>query len=305
MNARRWLVDEGRVRPLWRILAYLALLLVLNVLARYAASVLPRSPLGLVGYLLSTASALVAGWIMLIRFDGRPPGALGFAWTRAAGREVGTGMLVGGGLIAAASALLFATGSARFIPDVGGPVEYLGVLAWTLLFFSLAAALEEALFRGYAFQALVEGIGVWPAVLITSALFSIAHAGNPNLEGGARYPALINIFLAGILLSFAYLRTRSLWFATAVHVGWNWTMASLIGFPVSGLVLQDTPLYDAIETGADWWTGGTFGPEAGAAASLVLVPAVGWMVRTRWLRESPELAAMRPLVDERAGELAA
>jgi uncharacterized protein len=38
---------------------------------------------------------------------------------------------------------------------------------------------------------------------------------------------LANIFLAGVMLAVAYLRTRSLWFATGVHLGWNWTMATL------------------------------------------------------------------------------
>jgi biotin transport system substrate-specific component len=33
----------------------------------------------------------------------------------------------------------------------------------------------------------------------------------------------------------AYLRTLSLWFATALHIGWNWATASLFDLPVSGI----------------------------------------------------------------------
>jgi hypothetical protein len=113
--------------------------------------------------------------------------------------------------------------------------------------------------------------------------------------------AIVNIFLAGVLLSLAYVRTRSLWFATGLHAGWNWTMASLFGFPVSGLSIVDTPLYDARETGADWWTGGAFGPEAGLAGTLAVLAGVLWLWRTRALAESERMRARRPLVDAAPG----
>ncbi|MBW3573057.1 MAG: CPBP family intramembrane metalloprotease, partial [Gemmatimonadetes bacterium] len=159
-----------------------------------------------------------------------------------------------------------------------------------------AAAAEEAMFRGYAFQALVQGIGAWPAVVASSALFAYAHGGNTNVTP----LALANIFLAGVMLAVAYLRTRSLWFATAVHLGWNWAMASLLDFPVSGIVM-DMPLYTGREAGPDWLTGGAFGPEAGLAATLTIVLGTAWMWRTRRLGESSHMRALRPLVDDRLG----
>ncbi|HLM69231.1 MAG TPA: CPBP family intramembrane glutamic endopeptidase, partial [Longimicrobium sp.] len=170
-------------------------------------------------------------------------------------------------------------------------------LARSLAFFAVAAAAEEAAFRGYAFQALVQGIGAWPAMLATSALFAWGHAGNP----GVTAVALANIFLAGVMLALAYLKTRSLWFATAVHLGWNWTMQSLLGFPVSGLNEFDTPLYDVRELGPDVLTGGAFGPEAGLAATLAIAAGAVWIWRTRRLGESPRMTALRPLVDSRLG----
>lgn len=284
---------DGRIRAGWRILLYFALFVLLFTVGGYATSVLPRSPLGWVNYLVLTAAGLLAGWVLLIRLDGRLPGALGFAVHRATPRELLTGFAVGAVLIGAASLLLFVSGTARFEPDEGDAAAYVGSLTWTLVYFALAAAYEELLFRGYPFQALVEGVGVVPAVIGSSALFAIAHGQNP----GVTPIAFANIFLAGVLLAVAYLRTRSLWFATMLHAGWNWTTASAIGFPVSGLVLLDTPLYDAVETGADWWTGGAFGPEAGLAATGVLLAGIVWLHRTRWVAEAPEMRALRPLVD--------
>ncbi len=249
------------------------------------------------GILFSAAAALAAGLIVTTRLEGRPPAALGFPLHPSALREVCGGLLFGGFLIAAAVAMMLLTRSAHFVPDDGGWAEYGVVLLRTLAFFSIAAAWEELIFRGYPFQALVDGIGVWPGVLVSSALFAALHGWNPNVTA----LALANIFLAGVMLALAYLRTRSLWFATAIHVGWNWAMASLFDFPVSGLTGFETPLYDVVETGHDVWTGGAFGPEAGLVGTIVLVGATAWLLSTRRLRVPAHLRAARPIVDRRLG----
>ena len=289
---------DGRLRAGWRILLYLALLVLLHLAAGYLGRWLPRAPLGWTSYVLLIAVGLLAGWALLVRFDGRPPGALGFALTRATLPEIVTGFGIGAALLVLAALPLFGTDTVHFEADSGDAGAYLASLTLTLGFFALAAAFEEVWFRGYAFQALVEGIGVWPAILLSSALFSFFHADNPNVDA----IALANIFLAGILLALAYLRTRSLWFATAVHAGWNWTMSSALGFPVSGLVMLDTPMYDTVETGPDWWTGGAFGPEAGIVGTAAMIAGIAWLLRTGRLREPDEVRTMRPLVDARIGE---
>lgn len=296
MTASGLFFNDRRLRAGWRIAVFVALLLVFSVVGQIAAGVIPPELTSWVGLLLSLAAALAAGWIVLARLDGRPLGALGFALTRNTTREIGIGLLVGVVLNGAVALLLIGSGAARFVPDAGTAAEYVRALLGTFGFFALAAAWEEVLFRGYPFQALVEGVGAWPATLVASALFAVVHARNPNIDA----IALANIFLAGILLSVAYLRTRSLWFATALHLGWNWTMASLLDFPVSGLIFN-TPLYSAVETGADWWTGGAFGPEAGLAGTLLLAAGTAWLLRTRRVGESPEMRALGPIVDRRLG----
>lgn len=285
------------LRAGWRILLWIALTYtaaaVLGLLAAVAR--LPRDHATSAAILLT--AAVVAGWVMLAAVDRRRTGALGFAWDPAAPKEIAAGTAIGGALLGAAVLLLALAGMARWVADTGSMSEYVAVLARSLAFFAVAAAMEEAVFRGYPFQALVQGIGVWPAVLSTSALFAAAHGGNPEVNA----VALANIFLAGVLLGAAYLRTRSLWFATAVHLGWNWAMSALLDFPVSGLV-RDTPLYSAVETGPDLVTGGPFGPEAGLAATLVLAAGTAWLWRTRRIAPSARMRDLRPLVDARMGE---
>jgi membrane protease YdiL (CAAX protease family) len=242
------------------------------------------------------AASLLAGWLMLVVVERRPAGALGFGWDRAAPREGAAGFAAGAAMLGLAAAALAVAGSTRWVADNGSFPEYAAALARALAFFAVAAAAEEALFRGYLFQSLTEALGPWPASLLASAGFALVHAGNPN----ANAFGLLNIFLAGVMLSAAYLRTRSLWFATGVHLGWNWTMSALLDLPVSGLQ-NDTPLYSAVERGADWWTGGAFGPEAGFAGTLALAAGTAWVLRSRRLRETPEMRARGPVVDRRVG----
>lgn len=291
------------LRAGWRILLFIVLTWTLaSVLNPLAARVAVSPGTDLLMQLLVSSivilfSSLVAGWVMLALVDRRPAGALGFAAEPAAARDSVVGMGVGAAMLVLAAILLAMASMARWVADTGTGWEYVAALAQSLAFFAVAAAAEEAAFRGYAFQALVQGIGAWPAMLGTSALFALAHGGNP----GVTTLALVNIFLAGVMLGVAYLKTRSLWFATAVHLGWNWTMQSLLGFPVSGLNEWDTPLYDVRETGPDLLTGGAFGPEAGAVATLAIVAGTVWMWRTRRIGPSERMTALRPLVDARLG----
>jgi membrane protease YdiL (CAAX protease family) len=284
------------LRAGWRILGYLLLSAGVGVMLASIAAAIGGKVAALASFPVMLGSAVLAGWGMLALVDRRRPGALGFALDPAAIKDSVVGLGIGGAILGAAVLLLTVASMARWVADDGTVPEYVAALATSFVFFAVAAAAEEAVFRGYAFQALVQGVGVWPATLASSALFAYLHAGNPNVTPGA----LANIFLAGVMLAVAYLRTRSLWFATAVHLGWNWTMASLLDFPVSGLV-RDMPLYTARETGPDWVTGGTFGPEAGIAATLTIVLGTVWMWRTRLIGESPRMRALRPLVDDVTG----
>lgn len=286
------------LRAGWRLVLYLLLFVVVSGVLRVAVAAA-----GLSQSMLATTSsaffgALVAGWVMIRVVDQRPIGALGFAAEPAGLKDSAVGTLAGGAMLGAAVVLLAVAGTARWVAEPGTVSEYVAALGWALLFFWVAAALEEVLFRGYPFQVLVQGIGVWPTLLVTSALFTYVHGHNPNVTA----LALANIFLAGFMLGVAYLRTRSLWFATAVHMGWNWAMAALLDFPVSGLRPFDAPYYDAHETGADWWTGGAFGPEAGVAATVTLALGTVWLMRTRWIGQSARMRELKPLVDARIGE---
>jgi membrane protease YdiL (CAAX protease family) len=288
---------EGGLRSGWRILLFVGLFPVLLVLLAPLAGLAPGTGIGalIVQWSVALAAALGAGWILLTLLDRRPMGALGFAWSTSVPRELGIGLAVGALSLGAVVALFLLAGWVSYQPESGTVGGFVGSLGIGLLFFAVAAAAEEALFRGYPFQVLVQGIGAVPATIVASLAFAAAHGRNPNVDP----LALVNIFLAGVLLSLAYLRTRSLWFATAVHLGWNWSMASLFDLPVSGLTELDTPLYEPVIMGPVWVTGGAFGPEGGIGGSVALLLAILAILYLPGIRVATKMRALRPLVDER------
>jgi membrane protease YdiL (CAAX protease family) len=288
----------GALGALARVVAFTGLLLLGLILFQIAFSDAWLF-LGVRAWLVDSAAILVlgilAGILLLRLLDRRPPGALGFAWTTHTPREIGLGLAIGLGAISAAAILLLVTGALRYTSDAGTVQTWLRIAAIDFGIFAVAAAAEEVLFRGYPFQALVRGIGAPAATLFASIGFAFAHWSNPNVD----LFALLNIALAGVLLSAAYLRTYSLWFATAVHLGWNWGMAALFDLPVSGLELFDTPLYEPMVRGPAWLGGGAFGPEAGRAGSFAFLLAFIAVLRLPSIRVAPEMIARRPLPERK------
>lgn len=242
---------------------------------------------------ITLGAALVAGIVLLLRLEDRPAGALGFGLTRAAPIETLEGLAIGLVAIGIPVLLLAVFGHVGFVAEAGTAGAWMAAVARDFTLLAVAAAAEEALFRGYPFQVLARGFGATTAVLATSVAFSVAHGANPNVDP----IGLVNIFLAGIVLAIAYLRTRSLWFATALHLGWNWGMASVLDLPVSGLDMMDTPLYEPVVSGAPWLSGGAFGPEGGLAGTLGFAIALVAILSWQRVREKDETRALRPLID--------
>ena len=77
---------------------------------------------------------------------------------------------------------------------------------------------EEVFFRGYVFSGLISNTNPKIAILISSCLFALFH-----LTIGMVIPALF----AGILLSWLYYKTRSIWPSFTVHALQN-TLAFMV-----------------------------------------------------------------------------
>lgn len=206
---------------------------------------------------LACLSALFMALLALKLIERRSFAALGFAINPRLWIEVSQGAGLGLAMSALVLVSGWAIGVARFSWSGVPPLELICTLPIYAAILFLSAVFEETLARGYAFQVLVKGIGKSAAVMLSSILFGLGHIFNPHIE----IYAILNTALAGILLAVAYLRTRSLWLPSSLHLTWNLSLGFLLGYPVSGVPLQHAVL-KALPLGQDWMTGGPYGPEA-------------------------------------------
>lgn len=269
---------HGDLRIIWRILLFLTVLFGIG-----SIFVLPLQLAGLsksVADYVSPAVALVAillASFVLVRYVNKKPfGAIGLWFNGRALREIGFGCLAGFLMMAGIFLTMYISGftSTSFTPV--GVWDALSVVGGAIIFFALGAAVEEALFRGYLFQTLVQGISFFPAVLLMAMLFAVAHLGNPNIS----VFGFINIALASIWLSIAYLKTRGLWLPFGIHFGWNFSQTTIFGFPTSGLEFAQYRFIETSVVGPEWMTGGVFGPEGGILATLALLACTWYILKS-------------------------
>lgn len=271
-----WRDDRGRIRSVWRVVLWLAVVSGLLVGASLlGAGRLPLTAANTVRLALVATASLLA-WRV---FEGRSPGDTWLAMDRRAAKGFGLGFLVGILLVGLALLPVAILGSFEILPRECGIEQQGRFFAWTGALFLVGAALEELLFRGYPLFAIESGPGRVFAVALTSVVFALLHAGNPHFDASAA------VVLTGIgaVLAVSVLQRRSLGEALGIHVGWNWMLASGMALSVSGLAMP-SPCYSGVLSGPTWLSGGGFGLEAGvSAAGAWGLAAVGlwWRARKR------------------------
>ena len=238
--------------------------------------------------LILLVPATVIGWACGKFLEDLPPRALGWAFSRRGFADFLRGSLAGIISLLLATAIITAFGGYSF--RINSPLMFESTgrtLLISGLIFLLAAAGEEALFRGYPLQTMARARLAWVAIILTSLVFSWGHLGNPNVSPAFTF---INTAIAGVWLAVAYLRTRNLWFPLGIHWAWNWTMGAVLGLPVSGIErLTPAPLMRAADQGPAWLTGGAYGLEGGAACTIALLLSTIFIWRTRLLSADEEM----------------
>jgi len=211
---------------------------------------------------------LGATWLCL-EGEGRRLASVGLGLGRRWGWQLLAGAAGGGALMALMALGGFLAGG--FHLRLNPAASLAGLLAGGWFYLAVACS-EELLFRGYLFQRLERGLGPWPAQVLLALLFAALHWGNPGMSGLTRAWASLNIAIAGILLGLCYLRTRSLALPIGLHLGWNWTQGTLLGFGVSGIPNPGwwTPVW---HRRAAWLAGGSFGLEASLMCTGICLAA--------------------------------
>lgn len=277
----------------WRIMVYLILLVLGNLaLSALAQALFPESDEGMMSWTYSLAlagfdlMAIAAGILVLRRFDRRPASLLGMGFGRGWMWELAIGIAVG----------IVSTGGLTLVLVLSGMVslemspraaEALAVLPRYLVVFTVAAAAEELIFRGYLLQALAEGTRRWVAAVLLSLGFAVVHLGNPDIT----VVGIANIFLVGLVIAILYFQTLRLWLPIGYHLSWNLAHGWLWGFDVSGIELENQLLITT-SNGPDLVTGGEFGLEGSVVTTALVVSVAVWLLTRKVLTPTAQMTAL-------------
>lgn len=292
LSLRRWAFgDDGLLRPIWRALFYLILgsawLLLCQRVLRGGAKGMPQGWRLIALYILLNVGLLALAWLFLRALDRRGFRALGLWFYSGWGRESLVGLGIGTALVTTVVLGMALTQAVGYLGMNSATGLWLGTLR-SAGFLLIAAAFEEIVFRGYAFQRLVDSFGKLGAILVLSALFGAGHLSNPS----ANALSTANTVLAGVLLSVAYLKTRALWMPILLHWAWNLMLGPIYSLPVSGTHIG--PGLFVAEIGSpEWLSGGAYGPEGSVILTVVGAAAIIWLARTEAV--TPSLAMQETL----------
>jgi membrane protease YdiL (CAAX protease family) len=88
----------------------------------------------------------------------------------------------------------------------------IGIALFAITAVIVAPVAEETFFRGFMLQGIGKRLGYTWGTVISSALFALAHISPTNL---------VPIFILGLMLSWIYYKTKSIWPCIIVHAAYN------------------------------------------------------------------------------------
>ena len=295
-----WNSEESRLRIVWRITVVMICVLTFMTLFAIFDSlfddILPRSTLAKEESILfpleMTLSFFLSIWIASKYIDKRKLSDIGLNLNRSWWKDLGFGLLLGAILHSVIFLTQFLSGwievTGIYENNLSGFSFMAGLSLW--LFTFICAGISEDLFnRGYLLKNISESVKsdksgnikpiIW-AVAITSLIFGLMHAGNPN----ANIISTIGLIFAGLMYAVAYIYTGQLGLPIGLHITWNFFEGSVFGSPVSGNATEVT-IIATQQTGPEIMTGGAFGPEAGlvgiASRFLGILLIILWIKSTR------------------------
>lgn len=283
----------GRIRSGWRFAFFVILFLFAWVLLSILLlPVMKYLQLGDYGLMLASSFitlvvATVVGWFCGKLFEELPYRAIGWSLGINAAKNFLTGSILGAlSLLFAAMLAMF--GGLSFTVNKAGTSLIIQSLLLSVALFVVAAAAEEAMFRGYALQTLTRARFIVIAIVLTAMPFGLVHTQNPDFTA----ISFVNTVLAGVWFGIAYLKTRDLWFPLGIHWAWNFTMGSILGLPVSGLKLAENPVLISDDKSPIWLGGGTYGLEGGIVSIIAIMVSMLVIWRVPFLKPTAEMFSL-------------
>ena len=221
---------------------------------------------------------LIPGIILLKWVDKRALRLLGIGLYKKAVAEFSLGMIISIIIISLSAFILYVLGLATFTYNGFSAVSLLYLL-FTLVVVIVMASYEEVLFRGYIFQALIEGSNIWIALVVYSLLYGAAHLSN---EGVTAISIAVTIF-AGAILGILYYKTRSLWACIGAHFMYNWLYGVIFGIAKPAYLQRTSFTYQPLDSGFMLNTDDIY--EIMLALFFLIITIFLW--RAKWLRPAP------------------
>ena len=120
-------------------------------------------------------------------------------------------------------------------------------------------------------------------------IFGVAHAANPH----SSFLGVLNTILWGVVLGYAFLKSRDLWLPIGLHLGWNLVLP-LFGVNLSGLTIDVTRYYYRWDL-LPLWSGGEYGPEGGLLATIFVIGLFFALVK---IPVKPQRAAIAQVLND-------
>ena len=215
--------------------------------------------------IISAVAAFVAVWLFGLKFKSVRLHDLGLGHRQGMLFAI-VGAAIGICLVAGTLGTLYSLGILTFNPDYR--------FEFSFEFVALAAGVvanvfaQQIIFFGYILTVVRKKTSSIVALPTVALLFLGAHAGVFTQTWPVSAIGAANLFLAGLMLSLAHLRSKTLWMGIGLHSGWNLSQA-LSGLAVTGQSIGvGAPPF--ILEGPAALTGGSIGIEA----SLISIPYV-------------------------------
>ena len=129
-------------------------------------------------------------------------------------------------------------------------------LIFYLITLFFAAAGEEMIFHGYAFQCLVEKIGPYAAVIPVGVIFGLLHGDNPHATRSRCEHSFVG-HSAGLRFSAEPRFVAAYWHSFRLE-----SVLPLFGVNLSGITMEVTRYFYKWDLPV-LWSGGAYGPEGG------------------------------------------
>jgi membrane protease YdiL (CAAX protease family) len=221
---------------------------------------------------------LAATWLLL-RFEGKSLGVLGFNAPAARATQFAVGFLVAALFaIAQQSGISLASG----VPWKLNPELSTALVRSSLRSNILSVLTEELLFRGYFFYQAIRFLGPQRASLLGAAAFGVYHWFSYGLLGNPVAMVFVFLFTGafGYMACRAFIATGGLALPIGVHLGWNLLIS--LGFSGGGFFGKGIFVPDAKMVARDLSYIGL-----NIVLPLLLVAAVTWAMRPVRTAASP------------------